>query len=48
VLVVEDDGPIRALVAEICRQQGHDALEAANGAARSARRPRAADLVLVG
>jgi DNA-binding response OmpR family regulator len=30
--VVEDDGPIRALVAEIVRQQGHDALEAANGA----------------
>src|SRR5207302_16266 len=32
VLVVEDDGPIRALIAEICRQQGHDALEAATGA----------------
>ena len=32
MLVVEDDGPIRTLVAEICRQQGHEALEAATGA----------------
>jgi DNA-binding response OmpR family regulator len=32
VLVVEDDAPIRALVAEVVRLQGHDALEAANGA----------------
>ncbi|HEV3102638.1 MAG TPA: response regulator transcription factor [Candidatus Dormibacteraeota bacterium] len=32
MLVVEDDAPIRALVAEVVRLQGHDALEAANGA----------------
>ncbi|HEX7264063.1 MAG TPA: response regulator transcription factor [Candidatus Dormibacteraeota bacterium] len=32
MLVVEDDGPIRTLVAEVVRLQGHDALEAANGA----------------
>jgi DNA-binding response OmpR family regulator len=32
VLVVEDDAPIRTLVAEVVRLQGHDALEAANGA----------------
>jgi two-component system response regulator RegX3 len=32
VLVVEDDGPIRTLVAEVVRLQGHDVLEAANGA----------------
>jgi DNA-binding response OmpR family regulator len=30
--VVEDDAPIRTLVAEVVRLQGHDALEAANGA----------------
>jgi len=32
VLVVEDDAPIRTLIAEVCRLQGHDVLEAANGA----------------
>jgi DNA-binding response OmpR family regulator len=32
VLVVEDDAPIRTLVAEVVRLQGHDVLEAANGA----------------
>ncbi|HEV2029570.1 MAG TPA: response regulator transcription factor [Candidatus Dormibacteraeota bacterium] len=32
MLVVEDDPPIRMLVAEVCRQQGHDVLEAATGA----------------
>jgi DNA-binding response OmpR family regulator len=32
VLVVEDDEPIRTLVAEVVRLQGHDVLEAANGA----------------
>ena len=32
MLVVEDDGPIRTLVAEVVRLQGHDVLEAANGA----------------
>lgn len=32
VLVVEDDAPIRTLVAEVIRLQGHDVLEAANGA----------------
>jgi two-component system alkaline phosphatase synthesis response regulator PhoP len=48
VLVVEDDGPIRALVAEICRQQGHEALEAANGAnAIELGRAAQPDLVLV-
>jgi len=31
VLVVEDDAPIRTLVAEVIRLQGHDVLEAANG-----------------
>jgi len=31
-LVVEDDAPIRTLVAEVIRLQGHDVLEAANGA----------------
>jgi DNA-binding response OmpR family regulator len=31
-LVVEDDGPVRTLVAEVIRLQGHDVLEAANGA----------------
>jgi len=30
--VVEDDAPIRMLVAEVCRLQGHDVLEAATGA----------------
>jgi two-component system, OmpR family, response regulator RegX3 len=30
--VVEDDAPIRVLVAEVCRLQGHDVLEAATGA----------------
>jgi DNA-binding response OmpR family regulator len=33
VLVVEDDDPTRELVAEICRQQGHEALEASTGVA---------------
>jgi DNA-binding response OmpR family regulator len=48
VLVVEDDGPIRALVAEICRQQGHEALEAATGAnAIELGRAAQPDLVLV-
>jgi DNA-binding response OmpR family regulator len=32
VLVVEDDAPIRTLIAEVCRQQGNEVLEAANGA----------------
>src|SRR5229473_8585148 len=32
VLVVEDDAPVRTLVAEVIRLQGHDVLEAANGA----------------
>jgi DNA-binding response OmpR family regulator len=32
VLVVEDDAPIRTLVAEVVKLQGHDVLEAANGA----------------
>ncbi len=32
MLVVEDDGPIRTLVAEVVKLQGHDVLEAANGA----------------
>jgi DNA-binding response OmpR family regulator len=31
VLVVEDDEPVRTLVAEVVRLQGHDVLEAANG-----------------
>ncbi len=31
-MVVEDDGPVRTLVAEVIRLQGHDVLEAANGA----------------
>jgi len=31
VLVVEDEPPIRRLVADVCRQQGHDVLEADNG-----------------
>ena len=29
--MVEDDAPIRVLVAEVCRLQGHDVLEAATG-----------------
>jgi DNA-binding response OmpR family regulator len=32
VLVVEDDAPIRTLVAEVVRLQGHEVLEAPNGA----------------
>jgi DNA-binding response OmpR family regulator len=32
VLVVEDDGPIRTLIAEVIRLQGHEVLEAADGA----------------
>jgi DNA-binding response OmpR family regulator len=32
VLIVEDDAPIRTLIAEVVRLQGHDVLEAANGA----------------
>jgi DNA-binding response OmpR family regulator len=31
VLVVEDDGPIRTLIAEVIRLQGHEVLEAPNG-----------------
>jgi DNA-binding response OmpR family regulator len=30
--VIEDDADVRTLVAEVCRLQGHDVLEAANGA----------------
>ncbi|GAC1505776.1 MAG: phosphate regulon transcriptional regulator PhoB [Candidatus Dormibacteraceae bacterium] len=30
--MVEDDAPIRMLVAEVCKLQGHDVLEAATGA----------------
>jgi len=32
VLVVEDDAPIRTLIAEVCKLSGHEVLEAANGA----------------
>ncbi|HSS94713.1 MAG TPA: response regulator transcription factor [Candidatus Dormibacteraeota bacterium] len=32
MLVVEDDAPIRTLVAEVVKLQGHEVLEAANGA----------------
>src|ERR1700686_876424 len=32
ILVVEDDAPIRMLIAEVCKLQGHEALEAATGA----------------
>src|SRR6266851_1122457 len=32
VLVVEDDAPIRTLIAEVCRLSGHEVLEAADGA----------------
>ena len=32
MLVVEDDGPIRTLIAEVVKLQGHEVLEAANGA----------------
>jgi DNA-binding response OmpR family regulator len=32
VLVVEDDAPIRTLIAEVVKLQGHEVLEAANGA----------------
>ena len=32
MLVVEDDAPVRTLVAEVVRLQGHEVLEAANGA----------------
>ena len=32
ILVIEDDPDVRTLVAEVCRLQGHDVLEAANGA----------------
>src|SRR5260370_17388710 len=31
VLIVEDDAPIRTLIAEVCRLSGHEVLEAANG-----------------
>src|SRR4029077_9345318 len=31
ILVVEDDAPIRMLIAEVCRLQGHDVLEAGTG-----------------
>jgi DNA-binding response OmpR family regulator len=48
VLVVEDDGPVRALLAELCRQQGHEAVEAATGAsAIELGRAAQPDLVLV-
>jgi DNA-binding response OmpR family regulator len=30
--VVEDDAPIRMLIAEVCKLQGHDVLEAGTGA----------------
>ncbi|HXI94700.1 MAG TPA: response regulator, partial [Candidatus Acidoferrum sp.] len=30
--MVEDDAPIRMLIAEVCKLQGHEALEAATGA----------------
>jgi two-component system, OmpR family, alkaline phosphatase synthesis response regulator PhoP len=32
ILVIEDDPDVRTLVAEVCRLQGHEVLEAANGA----------------
>jgi two-component system, OmpR family, alkaline phosphatase synthesis response regulator PhoP len=32
ILVIEDDADVRTLIAEVCRLQGHDVLEAANGA----------------
>src|SRR5260370_23613808 len=32
VLVVEDDAPIRTLIAEVCKLSGHEVLEAADGA----------------
>ena len=32
MLVVEDDAPIRTLIAEVCKLSGHEVLEAANGA----------------
>ena len=32
MLVVEDDAPIRTLIAEVVKLQGHEVLEAANGA----------------
>src|SRR5260370_13565032 len=32
VLVVEDDAPIRTLIAEVCKLSGHDVLEAADAA----------------
>src|SRR5216683_3153290 len=48
VLVVEDDAPIRTLIAEVCKLSGHEVLEAANGASAielaSSAQP---DLVLV-
>jgi DNA-binding response OmpR family regulator len=30
--VIEDDPDVRTLIAEVCRLQGHEVLEAANGA----------------
>src|SRR5258708_18698432 len=32
ILVVEDDVPVRMLIAEVCRLQGHDVVEAGTGA----------------
>ena len=32
ILVIEDDPDVRTLIAEVCRLQGHEVLEAANGA----------------
>ena len=46
--MVEDDVPVRMLVAEVCRLQGHDVVEAGTGAqAIELGRSAQPDLVLV-